>query len=362
LPQSIHSEHKVKNSEVLFGISRNFSILCRNILYRAKKREVFSLPHSGLNILVLNYNLKEHHLETITDAAKGSRVTFCEIDDAKDFIHDCDILVYWSLKPIDKIIANAPRLKWIHALGVGVETIDFNELSSDIVVTNSKGVGSIPVAEHTLALMLAFTRGLNVYMRQQKEHLWKYSPVDEIYEKTLGIIGLGTIGRAIAKKAKSLGMKVLAVNRRLSSELFVDEMFPADPNIVLEVFSESDFIVVCLPLTKETEKLINSVHFKAMKPSAYFFNISRGAVVNEEHLIDALQNNLIKGAGLDVFADEPLPENSPFWDMPNVIITPHIGAASPLYADRAVKLFADNLTRYLEGSPMINVVDKSSGY
>lgn len=319
---------------------------------------------SGLNILVLNYRLKEHHLDIIADAAAGARVSTCEFADAANHIRDCDILVYWSMKPLaDSIIDNAPRLKWIHLFSAGAESINFKKLqNTDIIVTNSKGIGGIPLAEHVLAMMLAFTRGINFYVRQQQEHFWKFNPVDEIYEKTLGIIGLGAIGRTIAKKAKALGMRVLAANRRQTTELFVDRMYPSDPSSLLQVFAESDFAVVCLPLTEETRGLINISHFSAMKPSAYFFNISRGAVVNEQHLTEALQANLIKGAGLDVFETEPLPESSPLWDMPNVILTPHMGAASPLYTDRAVKLFAENLTRYLSKTQLLNVIDKSVGY
>ena len=317
----------------------------------------------GLNILIFNYKLHEQHLQMLAEAAKGASITLCDKDNIAEYINDCDILAYFSLEPINALIANAPRLKWIHSIGAGVESIDFDKLrDTDVIVTNSKGVGGIPISEHLLSMMLAFTRGLNIYLRQQQERFWKARPADEIYEKTLGIIGLGSIGRTIAKKAKALGMHVLAVNQRQSTELFVDKMYAANPESVLEVFAKSDFVVICLPLTEQTKNSIGLAQFKAMKRSAYFFNIARGSIVNQADLITALQEHLIRGAGLDVFAEEPLPADNPLWEMPNVIITPHMGAVSTSYTDRAAKLFADNLTRYLEGTQMVNLIDKNKGY
>ena len=157
-------------------------------------------------------------------------------------------------------------------------------------------------------------------------------------------------------------MTVLASKQEVTTELFVDKLYPPDGDSLLEMLAVADFVAITLPLTESTHNLIGLKHFTAMKRSAYFFNIARGAVVNEDDLVTALEQELIAGAGLDVFANEPLPESSPLWGMSNVIITPHVAALSPAYLDRAIKLFADNLTRFIQGRIMLNVVDKVKGY
>ena len=155
-------------------------------------------------------------------------------------------------------------------------------------------------------------------------------------------------------------MTVLATKRQMTSELFVDKLYPADA--IMDMLSISDFVTVSLPLVPETKEFIKLEHFQSMKPSAYFINIARGQVVREKDLITALKEGLICGAGLDVFTEEPLPQTSPLWDMPNVIITPHLAALSPCYMDRAVKLFADDLARFIQQGEMFNVIDKQKGY
>jgi phosphoglycerate dehydrogenase-like enzyme len=255
----------------------------------------------------------------------------------------------------------APRLKWVHALTAGVEKLLFPEIAaSDTILTNSKGIHGIPVSEHVLALMLAFTRGLNLLVPQQQEKRWNRVPTDEIHEKTIGIVGLGSIGREIAKKAKGMGMEVIATKREMTTEIFVDKLYK--PEQLREMLGVADFVVAALPLTEKTNGLFTLDEFQAMKPSAYFINIARGAIVRQADLVMALQLGVIKGAGLDVFEEEPLPADSPLWAMNNVIITPHMAAISPYYLDRAVKLFVDNLVRYVENREMFNVIDKAKGY
>lgn len=312
------------------------------------------------NILVLNH-LAERHIALIHSALPEANVITAELTDADKYIADTDILVAWGWMNIAPLLERAGRLKWVHALSAGVENLVVPALiNSNIILTNSRGIHGIPVSEHVFSLILAFSRGLNLLLRQQQEKQWHRVPTDEIYEKTLGIIGLGSIGREIAKRGKGLGMNVLATKRKMSDELFVDELFPAAQ--LYDMLPACDYVVAALPLTEETRGLLNEKAFAAMKQSAYFINISRGAVVNEADLIAALQTGAIKGAGLDVFAHEPLPPESPLWDMPNVIITPHLAALSPYYLDRAVKLFADNLTRFAQARDMLNVIDKSKGY
>ncbi|MEN6411669.1 MAG: D-2-hydroxyacid dehydrogenase [Veillonellales bacterium] len=314
----------------------------------------------GLNILVLN-KLAARHIAAINNAAPDSTVLVSDLLHAADHIADCDILVAWGWMNICSLLPAAAKLKWIHALSAGVENLLSPELQSmSTILTNSKGIHGIPVSEHVLALMLAFTRGLNFFIRHQEEKNWQRSPVDEIHDKTIGIVGLGSIGREFAKKAKGLGMNVVATKRKMTTELFVDQLY--SPDQLNEMLAVCDFVVVALPLLPETREMFKFEQFTAMKPTAYFINISRGAVVREADLETALSQGLIKGAGLDVFEHEPLAESSPLWDMPNVIITPHIAALSPLYLDRAIKLFTDNLTHFIKKEEMLTLIDKEKGY
>lgn len=314
----------------------------------------------ALDILVLNH-LAERHLTVIRDVAPDSRITSCELAQAAEHINQADIVVAWGWMDIQPLYLQAPKLKWIHALSAGVENLLFPELqASHTILTNSRGIHGIPISEHVFALMLAFTRGLNFFIRQQTEHLWKRAQVEEIHDKTIGIVGLGSIGREIAKKAKAMGMHVIACKQNMTNELFVDALYPSEE--LAEVLKAADFVIASVPLVEETKELFRLEQFQQMKPTAYFINIARGGIVREADLVTALQTGLIRGAGLDVFEDEPLPAASPLWDMPNVIITPHLAALSPNYMDRAIKLFADNLHRFLQNKEMLNVIDKQRGY
>lgn len=314
----------------------------------------------ALNVLFLN-PLAERHIQTITTMVPDTGVTSCDLAHAPEYIENTDILVAWGFADIRRLYLAAPKLKWVHALSAGVENLIFPEIQqSTTILTNSRGIHGIPVSEHVFSLMLALTRGLPRLIRQQQQHVWKRIEPQEIHEKTIGIVGLGSIGREVAKRAKGLGLHVLATKRTATTEIFVDKMYP--PERMNEMLSLCDFVVVTLPLTEDTKELFRLEQFSAMKPTAYFINIARGAVVHQPDLTAALEQGLIQGAGLDVFEHEPLPAEDPLWDMENVIITPHVAALSPHYLDRAVKLFADNLLRYANGREMFNIIDKAKGY
>ncbi|MBP2658947.1 MAG: Glyoxylate reductase [Firmicutes bacterium] len=314
----------------------------------------------NLNILVIN-NLADRHMKIIQSSAPNSNIITCDYEKAAEHIRDIDILVPWGSMDVRPLYLAAPKLTWIHSLSAGVEGLIFPEIqNANTIITNSRGIHGIPVSEHVFAMMLVFTRGLDVFIRQQAKHQWKRTIVDEIHDKTIGIVGLGSIGREIAKKAKGLGMKVVASKQTMTKELFVDELYP--PEKLHELLSFSDFVVTALPLLKETKHLFTINEFSVMKPSAYFINIARGGIIKQEDMITALEQGLIKGACLDVFDEEPLSDSSPLWDMQNVIITPHVAALSPSYLDRAVKLFADNLSRFQQNKEMLNIIDKVKGY
>jgi phosphoglycerate dehydrogenase-like enzyme len=311
-------------------------------------------------ILVLN-KLAERHTTMIHNVSDNVKLISCDLNEANQYIADVDILVAWGWMDVRPLYLAAPNIKWVHALSAGVETLTFPEIqASETILTNSRGIHGIPISEHVLAMILTFSRGLHLSLRNQLNKKWRRVPTDEVHEKTLGIIGLGSIGREIAKKAKGLGMHILATKREMTTELFVDKLYPADK--LGDMLAICDFVVVALPLIEETKEYIRLEHFQLMKQTAYFFNIARGAVIREQDLITALDQGLIAGAGLDVFEYEPLPDESPLWEKENVIITPHLAALSPYYLDRAIKLFADNLTRYLNSRDMLNVIDKAKGY
>ena len=220
-----------------------------------------------------------------------------------------------------------------------------------------------PISETIFALMLGLTRKIHTYVRQQLEKKWDNADNNlEIHEKTIGIFGVGAIGLETAKIAKAFGMKVLGVRHSGKAAPYVDQMYT--PDKMADVLPQCDFVVITLPLTKETKHLFGAQEFKLMKDSAILINIGRGQIIVEEDLIQSLQNNEIAGAGLDVFATEPLPENSPLWEMENVIVTPHTSGSTEHYTERVIKdIFIPNLKSYLQDGKLdINLVDYKKGY
>src|SRR5690606_3587844 len=215
------------------------------------------------------------------------------------------------------------KLRWLQSWSAGVNNMPLDEMEkSNILLTSANGVHAYPISETIFALMLGLTRKIHSYVRNQQEKKWHHSNMKlEIHEKTIGIVGVGHIGKETAKIAKAFGMTVLGVRHSGRDEEFVDEMYTTDQ--LSEVLPRCDYVVLTLPLTEETRHLFGADEFRRMKSSAFFINIGRGEIVVEEELIEALQSGEIAGAGLDVFTKEPLPEDSPLWDFENVIVTPH---------------------------------------
>ena len=256
----------------------------------------------------------------------------------------------------------AEKLKWIQVASAGVDNYLFPELvDSEVVLTTSSGIHRIQISEMILAMMLAFAKRLDKFVRFKLEARWERLPTDELAGKTIGILGLGNIGMETAWKAKCLGMRVLALDKMpLRAPTYVDKILGLED--LDNLLRESDYLVVAVPLTKETHHMIGEEELRLMKPTAYIINIARGAVIDNKALVKALKEGWIAGAGLDVFEEEPLPKDSEFWKLDSVIITPHISGATPHYTDRAVRIFCENLKRYLDGKPLVNVVDKEMGY
>jgi phosphoglycerate dehydrogenase-like enzyme len=264
------------------------------------------------------------------------------------------------------LLAQAPNLRWYQQWGAGADWL-LNQpalVASDLVITTGSGIHAIPITEHIIAMLLAFARGLPQAIRQQGGQVWRAPEWEQLFElpgRTMLLIGVGAIGEQTAKVATALGMRVVGVRRDPSIPAAgVDEMYGSDQ--LLDLLPQADVVVLTAPLTPETHHLIGPAELTAMKTSAILINIGRGGTIDESALIQALQEGRIAGAGLDVFAKEPLPPDSPLWGMENVIVTAHYAGATPVYDDRAMAIFLANLRRYLAGEPLQNVVDKTLGY
>ena len=245
------------------------------------------------------------------------------------------------------------NVRWIHTLSAGVEFLPFDLLKrSEIVVTNGRGLYADALGEFAIAAMLWFAKDLRRMMRNQDARMWEPYTVERIAGKTVAIIGYGGIGRAIGDRAAALGMTVLPVRRR--HEL-------GDPTID-DVIGDSDYVLMCAPLTPDTYRLMSRERIARMKPTAVFINVGRGATADEDALVEALTNNRIRGAALDVFAVEPLPSDHPLWRLDNVLISPHTADRTSDSHARAMQFFLDNLRRFRAGESLQNVVDKVEQY
>ncbi len=257
----------------------------------------------------------------------------------------------------------APRLKWVQMIGAGVDHLGGGSglFESNVMITKMAGFSSLNIAEYCVTLMLVRLKHLKEFILAQPKKGWDRIWVDSPQGKTVGIVGYGRIGSEVARLCKPFGMRVLAT-RRTPGETppHVDNMYPA--SALHEMLPQCDFVVVSVALTPETRGLIGQRELQLMKPAAYLINVARGEVVDEDALIEALRSKTIAGAGLDVFRVEPLPPSSPLWEMPNVIVTPHTSAAIANYAAHSARAFAENLRRYLNGQPLLNMVDKKKGY
>lgn len=325
--------------------------------------------------------LSEEQLQRLRDvspALKVSQVTCRTPEDMLPHLEGPEILYTYHA---DFLPEQAPNLRWVQLSSAGVDHLLGKPImQSDVVITTSSGIHAVPIAEYVFGSMLAFARRLPKALAFQQrgewpKDRWKHLLGRELRGSTIGIIGYGSIGREVGRLAKAFGMTVLASKRSPTRKRDAGYVLPAagdpemqhvdrvfGPDELEELAAQSDFVVVALPLTPETEGIVSEAVLRAMRPTAYFVNISRGEIVDEAALIRALQEGWIAGAGLDVFTEEPLPEGSPFYSLPNVILTPHISAATAVYNDRIADLFAENLHRYLAGKPLLNEVDKQRGY
>jgi D-2-hydroxyacid dehydrogenase (NADP+) len=279
------------------------------------------------------------------------------------YIGDTDILLCFSPPMADHVVRDAPRLKWIQALGTGVDNIiDLPSLGKDVLVTNIRGIHGAPVSEATVAFMLSLARDMPRSVRAQQESKWERWPSALLTGKTVGILGVGLIAEYLAPICKTLHMTVVGISGSPRETKSFDRMAHRDD--LLKIAPELDFLVVLTPLSPETRGIISERVLSAMKPTAYLINVARGGVVDEPALIAALEAGKIAGAGLDVFSQEPLPPDNPLWKAKNVTIFSHLGGYSQGYEDRAMPTIAGNMAKFLAGDlkSMINIVRKPASW
>ena len=277
--------------------------------------------------------------------------------EAAQDVGEAEILYAWKFPP--QLYAKAQRLKWLQAMGAGVDWAIVPELPPGVILTRAPGVFGPWMAEYVIGWCAWVTQRVETYREAQRQRRWLDQVLpDRLLGKTLAIIGLGDIGRDIARAARAFGMRVLGVSRRGRLVREAERVYPVGQ--MARALRQADFVVILLPLTPETHGIIGADAFAAMKPTAWLVNIARGAVVNEAALLEALEQRRIAGAILDVFATEPLPPHHPLWRMDNVVITPHI--SGPSTPDEITPVFNDNLAHYLAGKPLRHVVDRAQGY
>ena len=279
------------------------------------------------------------------------------------YIADTDILLCFSPPMADHVVRDAPKLKWIQALGTGVDNIiDLPSLGKEVLVTNIRGIHGAPVSEATIAFMLSLARDMPRTVHGQDRREWDRFPARLLAGRTVGILGVGLIAEYLAPICKTFGMTVIGITGSPRETRGFDRMVRRED--LIAVAPELDFLVVLIPMSAETRNIVGAGLFKAMKPSACLVNVARGGVVDEDALIAALEAGEIAGAGLDVFSQEPLPSASPLWTTKNVTIFPHLGGYSEGYEDRAMPTIAHNMACFLEGRPqdMINIVRKPASW
>ena len=312
--------------------------------------------------------LNEDHVERIRAVAPGAQVTVlpgrqAAPEDLDRAFAQAEVVFLFGQELTPARLRSAARLRWIQSAYAGVDRLlaAVPELRRHpAVLTNARGMHAATIADHVFMLMLAWARGLPACLDQQRRRQWRRVPVRELAGETLAVIGLGGIGREVARRAVAFGMRVMGVRRRPGPVPGVDPVVgPADLRRVLE---PAQWVVVSVALTPETRHLIGRRELAAMRRDAFLINVSRGEVIDEEALVEALRDRRIAGAGLDVFTEEPLPPGHPLWSLDNVLITPHNAGNMRDYVGTALELFLDNLGRYLRGAPLRNQVDKERGY
>jgi len=281
-------------------------------------------------------------------------------------LQTCDVVYTWILKAAE--LAAAPNVKWVHTSAVAVETLCLNELfARGIVVSNTRGVQAVPIAEHVMAVVLALAKQLPFAIDNQRQTRWAQNEFMGgrlpwlLKGKTLGVIGVGTIGGEIAARAKAFGMEVIAMRRRVGAPIDgIDRIF--GPEQLYQFLSLCNVLVIAAPLTPQTHSLLGAGQFTQLPKGAIVVNVGRAKIVDTDALVDAMTSGHLGGAALDVFPQEPLPAEHPLWKTPNVILTPHTSGFRQGHWDEVIELFAENIERFQRGEPLKFRIDPDLGY
>jgi phosphoglycerate dehydrogenase-like enzyme len=290
-------------------------------------------------------------------------------DSAAEFAQpaaDAEIILHWSgsLALLREVFLISSRVRWIHSRSAGLEQMLFPELvASNVIVTNGSGVFSPSLGEFALAAILYFAKDLRRIIRNQMSGVWEQFEVTMVSGQTLGIVGYGSIGRAVAARGRALGMNVLGLRRvsqASNEDSLADKVYGSEE--LLEMLPRCDYVVVAVPLTEQTRGLIGDTEFAVMKKNVVVINVGRGPTIAEGAMIKALSQSRIRGAALDVFDQEPLPQGHPFYSLENVLLSPHCADHTPDWLDNAMRFFLEQLERFGRGKTLLNVVDKALGY
>ena len=312
--------------------------------------------------ILVTIDLEPRHHKRIRSAVKAVELLEAHsAEEAERLIPEAEVLIGGLNR---NLLGRAKHLRWVQSWGAGVDGVLFKEFAeSEIVLTSAKGTVGMHLAEHAMALLLSLTRGVATAIRESRWDL--RMPIRrvqwELIDRTMGIVGLGGTGRDVAQRASAFGMRIIAVDpEEVSIPDYVSWCRRMDT--FYELLAESDVVTICAPLTPQTEGMFDTAAFDAMRDQALLINVTRGRIVDEKALVEALQSGRIGGAGLDVTAREPLPIDHPLWKMQNVVITPHTAGGSPNRDDRLVDLFCENLRRFTDGRPLLSEIDKKKGY
>lgn len=314
--------------------------------------------------IVLCYAVSKRNIAQIQAAAPEAEIVNAGQEKVASELSSADIYCGHAKVPVDWPAAvKQGRLRWIQSSAAGMDhcLVPAVIAADEIVVTSASGLFADQVAEQTLALLLGLVRSLPVYFRAQQRHDFTRRPTLDLHDKTVGILGFGGNGRRLAKILAAFRCRILATDKfPIRRPDYVEALWPAERYD--EVLAQSDIVILCVPLTDETRGMIDAGSLARMQSHAMLINVARGPIVVEADLVTALNQSIIAAAGLDVTEVEPLPTESPLWDMPNVIITPHVGAQSARRDDDATDFFCENLRRYQGGEPLLNQVDKRLGF
>ena len=311
----------------------------------------------NINLLILDQSAEEYKKVLLPKFPEVFIQTAIKEEEIGEFIEKMHVLFTFRIS--DEPIKKASNLQWIQSMATGVDRmLNLPSLRKEVLITSTRGIHGPQMSEMAFLLMLCLSRNFPQMVRNQDQGIWERWPGGLLYQKKVGILGIGVIGEEIARKSKAFGMTVYGIDIVKREVDAVDYFY--GPEDILRVLKEVDFFIIVAPLTPQTRKMVGAEALSCMKPTAFLINIGRGAIVDEDALIQAVNSRMIAGAALDVFSQDPLPREHPFWKMKNVIITPHVGGLSTIYVDQVLPIFEENLRRFLRGEreTLINLVKR----